>query len=279
MTEVFIQVLATYSVTMLIATSLVFLISQIRSDNSIMDIFYGPLFAIATWVTLSITGVDSPLAYFVAILVSVWATRLGGRILRKNWGKPEDARYAAWRNEWLQRGRLYFTIRSYLQINLLQGLIIVIVSFPIISILAAEKTLLLSELMIDSTLVFGILIAGLSVWVAGLILETTADWQLDHFIARKKAGTEPANLMRTGLFRYSRRPNYFGESLIWWGLALIALPTPLGYFALLSPLLITFIMTRVTGPILEEIFLKKYPEEYKDYMDKTSYFIPLPSKS
>ena len=80
--------------------------------------------------------------------------------------------------------------------------------------------------------------------------------------------------MVTGLFRYARRPNYFGETLIWWGLAVIVLPLPFGYLGLISPLLITYIVTMVTGPMLEKIFLEKYPTEYRAYMDRTNYFIP-----
>jgi len=80
--------------------------------------------------------------------------------------------------------------------------------------------------------------------------------------------------MTRGLFSLSRRPNYFGETLIWWGLAIMVLPLPLGWIAISSPLLITYIVTKVTGPMLEDSFLEKYPEKYQHYMDTTSYFIP-----
>ncbi len=84
--------------------------------------------------------------------------------------------------------------------------------------------------------------------------------------------------MTTGLFRYSRRPNYFGETLIWWGLAIMVLPLPFGYLALISPIVITYIVTCVTGPMLEKIFLARNEAEYRAYMETTSYFIPLPPK-
>jgi steroid 5-alpha reductase family enzyme len=80
--------------------------------------------------------------------------------------------------------------------------------------------------------------------------------------------------MTSGLFHYSRRPNYFGEVLIWVGLATMAYPLPYGAWAVLSPLLIWYIVTRVTGPMLEKIFLEKYPAEYRAYMHSTNYFIP-----
>jgi steroid 5-alpha reductase family enzyme len=198
--------------------------------------------------------------------MGAWSVRLAVRIWRKNHGKPEDARYAAWRTAWNARGKLYFILRSFLQINVLQGIIIAIVALPVILASAA-----------DASITSLTLIGGL-VYLFGLGYETLADYQLDQFLARKRAGTEPAVLMTTGLFRYSRRPNYFGETLIWWGLALMVLPLPFGWLAIASPLLITFIVTRVTGPMLEDIFLQKYPAEYRAYMDQTSYFIPLPPR-
>lgn len=252
----------------LLCAGVIFILSRLLRDNSIMDIAYGPIFAIATWGTIYLTDRFSSFTLILALMVTLWAARLSLRILRKNWGKPEDARYAAWREQWCERGELYFILRSFLQINLLQGLIITIVSLPII-------------VGIDSAFAPDTpwLVAGLSVFLLGLLIETTADLQLDRFIARKKAGTEPAQLMTTGLFRYSRRPNYFGESLIWWGLCLTTVSLPGGLVGIAGPLLITYIVTRVTGPMLEEIFLAKYPQEYRAYMERTNYFIPWFPKS
>ena len=118
------------------------------------------------------------------------------------------------------------------------------------------------------------MLVGFVVFCFGLAYETIADIQLDQFIAGKQAGTEPATLMTRGLFSLSRRPNYFGETLIWWGLAIMVLPLPFGYLALISPLVITYIVTKITGPMLEKGFLERYPDEYQTYMDTTSYFIP-----
>lgn len=249
----------------LILVTIVFLISQLRTDNGIMDIWYGPIYALAGWATWYVHAVYSEAGFLLLIAISLWATRLCLRITRKNWGAPEDARYAAWRRTWLARGRWYTMLRSYIQVNLLQGIIICLVATPIIIALAEGQKMLGYTFYL-----------GLVVLYFGLIYETIADWQLDRFIARKKAGTETATLMRTGLFAYSRRPNYFGESLIWWGAAIAVVTLPYGYIALISPLLITYIMTKVTGPILERQFLERYPEEYSDYMRSTNYFVPGP---
>jgi steroid 5-alpha reductase family enzyme len=241
----------------------IFVIAQVRQDNSLMDIVYGPLFAAGMWGTLLVMDTYPPLAVLIACLVTLWATRLAVRIGRKNWDKPEDPRYRAWREAWMTRGYQYFLWRSYVQINLLQGAVICIVSLPFILAVAAPLTLGSITTII-----------GIGIMLTGLAYETIADWQLDRFIARKKAGTESATLMTQGLFHYSRRPNYFGEALVWWGLATITLPLPFGVLSLASPLLITYILTRVTGPMLERIFLEKNPTDYQAYMAATSYFIP-----
>ncbi len=239
-----------------------------------MDIAYGPTFLISGIASALLLTSYSWLTLLILSLIALWSLRLGIRIFRKNYGQKEDARYAAWRTLWSTRGQVYFIVRSYLQINLLQGIIILVVASPLI--------ISLTQLSVSTTLypllVYSIPL-GVLIFITGLVIETVADWQLDRFIAGKRTGTETATLMTQGLFRYSRRPNYFGESLIWWGLAIIVLPLPYGYLALLSPLLITFIVTRVTGPMLEQIFLEKYPVEYAAYMATTSYFIPLPPRT
>lgn len=254
---------AIYSLFVLIYVTGVFLVARLREDNSVMDIFYGPAFAIATWATVVATNTYTTPALVTAGLVTVWALRLGIRIGRKNWGADEDERYAKWRTEWTKRSNLYFIMRSYIQINLLQGIIIVLVSLPMIILIASEAVLSAWTVL------------GAIVFVFGLSYESIADWQLDAFIARKKAGTEEATLMQQGLFAYSRRPNYFGESMIWCGIALTAVSVPtVGILALISPLLITYILAKVTGPMLERNFLERYPEKYQAYMDSTNYMIP-----
>ena len=247
----------------LICVSVVFIISHLLKDNSIMDIFYGLIFFVTAFLAQNITDVRGVLLTLITVCIALWATRLSTRIFLKNAGHKEDARYAKWREEWSKRGRLYFILRSYVQVNLLQGLVILGIMMPFIIAFSRPS---------EISPVFAIL--GFIVFAVGLSIESIADWQLDKFIARKKAGTETATLMTKGLFAYSRRPNYFGETFIWWGLAIMVLPLPLGWLALLSPILITYIVTKVTGPMLEQQFLERYGDEYRNYMKTTSYFIP-----
>ena len=260
--------LGIYFFVVLIAVSTVFLVATVLNDNSIMDIAYGPIYLIATVATAHLTSAFGLLPTVMSILVALWSVRLCLRIFHKNYGQPEDARYAAWRTAWQEKGQLYFVLRSYLQVFVLQGVIITLVSLPIVLALANPFSF---NLWFVAT--------GTVVWLLGFAIETVADWQLDRFIARKKSGEEKSNLMTTGLFKNSRRPNYFGETLIWWGLAILVWPFAYGYAAIISPLLITYIVTRVTGPMLEKIFMEKYGDEYQEYQRKTSYFIPLPPKS
>jgi len=241
----------------------IFFIAQIKQDNSIMDIAYGPAFFISAFATYVYTGAGTTASLLILCGMSIWSARLAIRIGKKNWGKPEDARYSAWRQEWQKKGRLYFIIRSYVQVNLLQGIIIFLVAFPFI---IAHST----ATEVDTFW----LITGIAIYMFGLLYESIADWQLDAFLSRKRAGTESAPLMTSGLFHYSRRPNYFGETLIWLGFAVLVISLPYGYLALVSPLLITYIVTIVTGPMLERIFLEKYPAEYQAYMAATNYFLP-----
>lgn len=248
---------------LLLIVSIIFIIAQMIADNSIMDIAYGPIFLLAGLATAYYSNGFSLLTVTILTVTAIWATRLGLRIWLKNKGRGEDVRYANWRRDWLLKGKAYFYLRTYLQINLLQGFIILLISLPLII-----------SLSFPETLNYTFLTLGLLVFATGFILESVADYQVDRFLAEKRAGTNKANLLTTGLFRYSRRPNYFGETLIWWGMAIMVLPLPFGYLGLISPLLITYIVTIVTGPMLEKIFLEKYPEEYANYMKRTNYFIP-----
>lgn len=248
---------------LLFYSALAFIATRVLRDNGFMDVMYGPAFFVSSGGALYITDNFGFLPVVIVGCIALWSTRLSIRIFRKNFGQPEDARYAAWRKKWLEKGRLYFWLRSYLQVNLLQCLIIGIVAAPAIIAISFPD---------ENHPVW--LTIGFAVFLFGLAYETIADWQLDQFITRKKLGRESSTLMQKGLFKYSRRPNYFGETMVWWGLAIMVLPLPFGYLAVISPLFITYIVTCVTGPILEDAFLKRYPEEYREYMDTTNYFLP-----
>lgn len=246
-------------------TTLLFFIAQFKKDNSIIDIAYGLGFII---VSIILMNKFSPFpitlySYSIFLLITLWGTRLATRIYNKNKGKPEDFRYATWRTTWMRKGYIYYLARTYLQIFILQGLIISIVLLPFTLSLSARGS---------GTHTF---LVGLVVWVIGFFFEATGDKQLDRFI--KSKSTHKGTIMKTGLWKYTRHPNYFGESTMWFGLSFIALASGASYAVLLSPFLITYLLLYVSGiPMLE----KKWEgnSEWEEYKKKTSAFIPLPPK-
>lgn len=237
----------------------IFLLALWLENNSIIDIAYGPLFVLVAWVLALMWSDWSERQMILLALVTVWGLRLGLRILRKNWRKPEDFRYAAWRTAWTKRGMLYFFLRSLGQIYLLQGSVVLVVALPILLVFSQFQ----SPLEWYHWL-------GVMVWGVGFLFEAIGDWQLDRFIRN------PANagqIMTSGLWRYTRHPNYFGEATMWWGIWIMLFGTPLFPLAILSPILITFLLTQVSGiPMLEKRLAGR--PDWEEYKKKTSAFIP-----
>lgn len=228
-----------------------------------MDVAYGCIFILLACVSYGIVKPEGIVQKVLIAFVLAWGIRLSLRIFLRHRGKKEDFRYAQFREEWMKKGIAYFYLRSFLQVALFQHFIIGIVVFPVVYAF-------FSELSTQPAL----FLVGALLWGVGFSLEAIADFQLDSFSSRNK-GT--GAIMTTGLFRYSRRPNYFGESLLWWGIACVAssvLPTPLSFIAFLSPMVITYIVVVVTGPMLERRWNNN--PLYSEYAQKTSYFIPLP---
>jgi steroid 5-alpha reductase family enzyme len=262
------QAIALYITSLIITlgvTSLLYFIAQFKKDNSIMDIAYGLIFLIVSYELATKqfeSGTLAPASIVILFLMTVWGIRLSLRIFMKNRGKPEDARYAAWRKEWLRHGAKYYLARAYLQIFILQGVVISIVLLPFTMTLTTN------------TQSNSLLLVGLVVWLVGFIFEAVGDRQLDTFL-KKKSGHE--KIMKTGLWKYTRHPNYFGESTMWFGIACIAYSST-GYIAVfLSPIVITYLLLKVSGiPMLEKRW-EGLPE-WEIYRAKTSAFIPLPPK-
>ncbi len=236
-----------------------FLIALRLRRNDVADIAWGGGFIIAAFIALFAAGTVTLRSAIVTLLVLIWGVRLAIHIGLRSSRKGEDPRYRAWRESW---GR-FFIVRSFFQIFMLQGLLLLVISFPVIQINVAPTSPL--------TLLDGL---GIAVWLTGFFFEVTGDWQLKQFVQN------PANrgkLINTGLWRYSRHPNYFGEVTQWWGIYLIALSTPRGWITILGPITITVLILFVSGiPMLE----KKYHgrPEFEAYKRRTSAFFPLPPK-
>lgn len=244
--------------------TLIFLLAQLLKNNSIIDIFWGPGFIIISFITFLLNYSKNARSYLVIFLVTIWGLRLSYHILKRNWKKSEDFRYAKWRKQW---GK-WLIPRAYVQIFLLQGIFMYIISFSVILINADIDQVNLN--IVD--------LVGFSIWVLGFAFESISDYQLSKFIEQKKLGKFAKNdVVTSGLWKYTRHPNYFGEALQWWGIFLVALSVDYGYLSLISPLTITFLLLHVSGiPILE----KKYKDnpKFQEYAKHTSKFIPLPNK-
>jgi steroid 5-alpha reductase family enzyme len=229
-----------------------FVLALIRKDNSLADVAWGLGVVLLAGLTLARRGGFAPRPALVSGLAFVWGFRLALHVLSRKLKRGEDYRYAEWRAKW---GR-WFVLRSYLQVFTLQGIFLLIISLPVT--------------LVNSSPLGVLDVASVLVWLLGFVFEAVGDTQLRRF--KRERGNED-RIMTKGLWRYSRHPNYFGEAVMWWGLFTLALPVRHGGLAVLSPLLITFLLVRVSGiPMLE----KKYRghAKFEDYARRTNAFVP-----
>lgn len=248
------------TVVVLIYKTIVFVLSLLLRRNDIADVSWGLSFILILVTSLNYTGNFNPLIALVSILVVIWGGRLAARIYLRNRVKKEDFRYQKLREE---AGK-NFLIRSFLQIYILQGLLAVAVSLPVIFIIYFGQEVGLGWLAY----------AGLIIWLVGFFFEAVGDYQLDKFLSQSE---NKGHLLQTGLWKYSRHPNYFGEVTMWWGIFLIAVSVPNGYLSILGPATITFLITKVSGvPMLEKKYIGN--REFENYKSRTSVFFPLPQK-
>lgn len=236
---------------------LLWLVSLLLKNSSIVDIFWGFGFVISAWVYYFLTPDGFMIRkLLVAGLATLWGLRLTIHVLTRNWGKPEDFRYQKWRKE---HGRVWW-IRSLFQVFILQGFLMWIISTPL---LAAQYSGLPARLtLFDYTSVV--------LWIIGFFFETVGDLQLSNF------RSNPANkgqILNTGVWRLTRHPNYFGDSAQWWGYFLFALAAG-GWWSLFSPIIMTLFLIKVSGVALLEKTLKDTKPGYREYMETTSAFIP-----
>ena len=244
-----------------IAMTIMFFVSVALRRNDIADVAWGIGVAAVGVVSYLIVRNEQFGAVLPIVLASLWGVRLALRIGWRNVHKTEDPRYRAWREAW---GRTFY-IRSYLQVFLLQGALMLVVGY----------VLLHAQLYTSSLASVGWLtLAGVLLWIVGFVFETVGDWQLDRFISARPA---PGTVLTTGLWHYSRHPNYFGEIIMWWGIWFTVALTPYSIFALISPLMITFLIRYVSGVPLAEARLQENPA-YRVYQARTSVLIPWPPR-
>ena len=235
------------------------IVSLIYRNVTIVDSLWGLGFVLIAWLTFGMSDGYWGRSLLLALLVTLWGLRLSLYLSWRNWGKGEDPRYGGWRQKTGDR----FWLVSLFKVFILQALFLWVISlaFQTGQLAAAPDTL---------TWLDGL---GIWVWAAGFLFESVGDWQLARF------KSDPANqgrVMDRGLWAYTRHPNYFGEFLVWWGIYLITLATPHSWWTILSPFVVTAVLLKMTGiPLTEKGLIENRPG-YREYIKRTSAFVPWP---
>ncbi|NHJ87187.1 MAG: DUF1295 domain-containing protein [Asgard group archaeon] len=264
-----------------VSLTIAFPITVIWKDNSLVDIGWVLGFMSMAWISYIFNGLNygnwfAVRQLTITILVTIWGIRLLTHyIVRKIIRKVEDKRFAKYREEWPK----YFYLKTILIIFLPQIFLVYIIGSPVVfanSIIDTQPI---------STLGLILLIIGGVVWLEGFIIETTADYQLMRF---RKNLENKGKILNKGIWRYSRHPNFCGESEQWWGIFIIAIsyafynyPTfdivnmVVGWVTIIGPILLTFTLLKFSGiPTVETEGILKGREGYDEYLQTTSKFIP-----
>jgi steroid 5-alpha reductase family enzyme len=244
----------TLAVLFVIALAL-WILSRIKNDVGIVDSFWSLMILAAGICFLFFTDTSiSDRHGVVILLLTVWALRLAAHITRRNWGQEEDSRYQAIR----KNNQPNFEFKSLYIVFLLQAFLAAIIALPLMSIFAS------------GTEMHGLDYFALALWLTGMFFETVSDRQLANF---KSSSSNNNKVLNTGLWRYSRHPNYFGEFCIWWSFFLFALAS--GYWwSIVSPLLMTLLLLKVSGVSMLESTISERRPEYARYRRTTNAFFP-----
>ena len=253
----FLSLFVNLGLIVLVYMLLIWLASLLIKDSSIVDIFWGAGFVLVNWASFLLTPQDVTLRRWVlSFLVTLWGLRLSIHILLRNMGKGEDFRYKKWREE---SGKNWWWF-SFFKVFLLQGFLLWIISTPLA---AVHYSALPSSLTFWDVL-------GVFVWLVGFFFESAGDMQLARF---KKEPANKGRVLSSGVWRYTRHPNYFGDAAQWWGYFLLAVGAGT-FWTVFSPLIMTYLLLRVSGVTMLESALVERKPGYREYIQTTSAFIP-----
>ncbi len=252
--------------------AIVWLISLAMRDTSIIDIYWGFGFTLVGATCLFVANNAAPLTDFqwlMGLMPILWGLRLTLYLAKRNLGHGEDGRYIAMRKR-SGLPEMTWRIRAFFTVYLGQGILILLVSAPVWIAIAYGKQVGIGVLAI----------IGAAMWLAGVLFEAIGDAQLARFLkenADYDGPYETKPVLDTGLWAWTRHPNYFGNALLWWGIFIAACSAPFGWVGVFGPVIMTILLTRVSGRDLLERKLSKRPA-YKAYVERTSGFIPRPPK-
>lgn len=231
-------------------------------DASLVDRFWGAGFVLLAWwyfLQDDSSAAGNWLARLVLALVTLWGLRLSLHITWRNWGHGEDSRYAAMR----QAGGPTWRLQSLFTVFGLQAMLLWIIATPLYVAITSDRAPFLPVAAV-----------GAACWLVGFIFEAGGDWQLARFKANPD---NRGKVLDTGLWRYTRHPNYFGDAMCWWGFYLLAAAVG-GWWTIFAPVVMTVLLMKVSGVVLLEKTLVESKPAYREYVRRTNAFVPGPRR-
>ncbi|MBL9080195.1 MAG: DUF1295 domain-containing protein [Planctomycetales bacterium] len=238
------------------AMVVLWIVATLRHDVSLIDIFWGPGFAVVAWLSMFNNPPHSSRVWLLTLLTTLWALRLALYLTWRNWGEGEDRRYAAMRDH---HGKGFVWV-SLLTVFGLQGLLLWFIALPL---------QISGALNVARPLGF-LDYVGVALWFVGFVFEAGGDWQMARFQADPK---NKGRVMDRGFWRYTRHPNYFGDFCVWWGLYLIAAAGG-AWYSILSPLAMSGLLLKISGVALLESTIGERRPQYAEYARRTNAFFP-----
>ncbi len=239
---------------LLLAAAVSWVISLLRNDVSIVDSLWSLMFLLLALVYSALTGIAGPREVLILVMVSLWALRLSVYITWRNHGQPEDFRY----REIRANNEPGFRYKSLYIVFVLQAGLAWVISLPLAAAISGQSAIGFLDY------------AAIALFVVGFVFEALGDLQL----ARFRSNPENAGrVLDQGLWRYTRHPNYFGNFTMWWGFYLFALSAG-AWWTLVSPLLMTFLLLKVSGVALLEKDISNRRPKYQQYIRRTNAFFP-----
>lgn len=234
-------------------------LSVFKKDVSFVDSLWSLFFLVAAAVFAFAAEPLSIKGKVVLVLVAIWALRLSIYITARNWGEPEDYRYQLIR----ANNEPGFAFKSFYIVFGLQGVLAWLIALPLFPAITSGSAFN----WIDGV--------AAALWLLGFSFEAGGDYQLSRFKGRADS---KGRVLDSGLWRYTRHPNYFGDFCIWWSFYLFAVASG-GWWSIASPLLMSVLLLKVSGVAMLEKTISERRPEYADYIRRTNAFFPGPMRT